>query len=94
MVARVLLAKSDKEAIAGWKGELNRILHVFNVCSIALAWSTLTFSFQTELAMNTHVAVSDIRHDVSKIRDEIGGQVRSVSAGTVQSVDRCMLTVA
>lgn len=35
--------------------------------------------FQTELGINTHVAVVDIRHDVSKIREEICGQVRSVS---------------
>ena len=44
-------------------------------------------SFQTELVMNTHVAISDMRHDVSeihqnvsKIQAEIGGQLRSVSA--------------
>ena len=52
--------------------------------------------------MNTHVAVSDIRndvskihHNVSKIREEISGQVHSVSAGRTQSLDNGrMLTVA
>jgi hypothetical protein len=45
--------------------------------------------------MNTHVTVSDIRDDVSKIREEIGGQVRSVSVGRIQSVDdRRMLIVS
>ena len=29
--------------------------------------------------MNAHVTISDIRHDVSKIREEIGGQLHSVS---------------
>ena len=33
--------------------------------------------------MNIHVAVSDIRHDVSKIREENSDQVRSVSAITI-----------
>ena len=29
--------------------------------------------------MNTHVTVSDMRHDVSKIREDLGSQVRPVS---------------
>ena len=44
-------------------------------------------SFQTELILNTHVTVSDMRHDVSRmrsdmseIREEISGQFHSVSA--------------
>ena len=32
--------------------------------------------------MNTHVTISDIRNDMSKIREEIGGRVRSVSGIT------------
>ena len=45
--------------------------------------------------MNTHVTVSDIRDDVSKIREDIGGQVRSVSVSHIQFVDdRRMLTVS
>ena len=82
-VSRLFHAKSDKETIAGWKAELNRILLVFNVRSIALAWPSLIVSFQTELVVNIHVAVSDIRHDVSKIREENSGQVRSVSVITL-----------
>jgi len=93
--SRLFHAKSDKETIAAWRVELNRILHVFNVRSIALTWSSLTVHFQTELVVNIHVVVSDIRHDVSKIREENGGQVRSVSASQVRSaINGRMLTVA
>jgi hypothetical protein len=42
--------------------------------------------------MNIHVNVSDIRDDVSKIREGIGGQVQSVSASCFQSIvnRRCL----
>ena len=33
-VSRFLRAGNDKDAIAAWKSDLNRILHVFNVCSV------------------------------------------------------------
>ena len=32
--SRFFHAKEDKEAMAAWKLDLNRILHIFNVCSI------------------------------------------------------------
>ena len=63
-VSRLVHAKNDKEAIAGWKSDLNRILHVFNVRSATFVRQLLTLSSQTELAINTNVVVSDIRHDV------------------------------
>ena len=31
-------AKNDKEMIAGWRSDLNRILHVFNVRPVNPAW--------------------------------------------------------
>ena len=78
-VSRFLHAKNDKETIATWKADLTRILHVFNVRAVAFTWPSLITPFQTELAMNTHVTVSGIRHDVSKIiRGEVDIQVRSV----------------
>ena len=77
LVSRLVHAKDDKETIGGWKLDLNRILHVFNACSVTFTWLSLTVPFQTELAINTNVAVSDVQHDVSKIID---GQSRSVSA--------------
>jgi hypothetical protein len=63
-VSRLFHAKNDKETIAAWKSNLNRTLHVFNVCTIASGWPPLTIHSQTELSMNTHVVVSDIRQDV------------------------------
>ncbi|KAF9643833.1 hypothetical protein BDM02DRAFT_3191163 [Thelephora ganbajun] len=54
-------ARNNKEMIAAWKSELNRILLVFN----------------TELAVNIYVGVTDIRHDMSRIREEIGDRARS-----------------
>jgi hypothetical protein len=33
-VSRLLHASNDKEMIAAWKSELNRILVIFNVCSV------------------------------------------------------------
>ena len=57
-------AKNDKETIATWRSDLNQILQVFNVCSVTPARRLLTVHFQTELAINTNVAVSDVHRDV------------------------------
>ena len=35
-ISRRYHAKDDKEAIATWRSDLNRIRRVFNVCSVAL----------------------------------------------------------
>ena len=93
-VSRLLHARNDKETIGGWKLELNRILHVFNVRPVILYWSSLTVGFQTELAVTTHVTVSDthtivsnIREDVSKIREGIGSQLQLVSASRILPVN-------
>ena len=32
-ISRFFHSRDDKDAIAAWKSDLNRILHVFNVCS-------------------------------------------------------------
>ena len=37
VISRHFHAKNDKERIAAWKLDLNRILHVFNVRSIVFA---------------------------------------------------------
>jgi len=64
VVSQLFHAKNDKETIASWKAELNRILQVFNVCSTVPVRSSLTIRFQTELALNTHAIVSDVHHGV------------------------------
>ena len=58
-------AKNDKETIANWRLDLNRILHVFNVSSVTSVWPLLTICFQTELSINTNIAVSDVHRDVT-----------------------------
>jgi hypothetical protein len=78
--SRLLHARNDKETIAGWKSELNSILNLFTVCSVALAWSPLSVLLQAELVMNIHVNVSEIRGNMSKIREEIRSQAQPVSA--------------
>ena len=94
MVSRLAYAKNDKEKIAAWKLDLNWILHVFNVRLVTFTWLLLIAPFQTELSLNTHVTVSDIRHDMTKLREEVGGQARSVSMGRFQPNDNGrMLTV-
>ena len=63
---RLALAKNDKETIASWRLDLNRILHAFNVRSACSVRQSLTPPpTQTELAINTHVVVSDTHAMVS-----------------------------
>ena len=65
-ISRFVHAKSDKEAIAGWRMDLNRILHVFNVRSNVSVRLPLTDLAQTELSVNTHATVSEVHRDVAK----------------------------
>ena len=77
--SRILQAANDKDKIAAWKLDLDRILQIFNVRSIVPSWSLLTVPLQTELIMNTHIAVSDMRHDVLGIRSDVSGIHNDVS---------------
>ena len=67
-VSRHFHAKQDKEKIMAWGSDLNRILHVFNVRSIISVWRSLILHSQTELAINTHVIVSDTHTMVAELR--------------------------
>ena len=44
-VSKLINAKSDKDAIVGWKTDLIRVTHVFNVRSVGLVCYSLTSSF-------------------------------------------------
>jgi methyl-accepting chemotaxis protein len=79
-VSRLFRAKSDKDAIAAWRLDLNRILHVFNVRFITLSPPVLIICFQTELAINTHVAVADVRHDVANTHNMVSDVHHSVAS--------------
>ena len=67
VVSRLFHATNDKEAIAAWRSDLNRILLVFNVRSIVFVWPLLTINSQTELAINTHVAIANTHALVSDV---------------------------
>ena len=60
MIARLFYAENDKGAITAWRLDLDRILHIFNVRLPTSARPLLTILFQTDLGINTDVAVSDI----------------------------------
>ena len=82
--SRILNPNRDKEAIAAWRSELDRIVHVFEVCSAASPLPTLlTVHIQIELALHTNVAISDVREDVGHgvvaIREDIANTHQLVS---------------
>src|SRR5882757_5929665 len=78
ILSRLFHSKSDKEKIPAWTSDLTRALLVFNVSFSVCTCPLLSARFQTELAINTnlvvtnvhkdvvdiHTAVTDVRHDV------------------------------
>ena len=59
VVSRVFHSKTDKDAIAAWRQDLNRILQIFTVRPINRIWQSLIHHSQAELLMNTHLTVAD-----------------------------------
>jgi len=89
VVSRHLHAKNDKEKIAAWKLDLNRILHVFNVRPIISVRQLLTRHSQTELVINTHITVSETHAIVSEIhRTVVKGQESNDSRNLLVSDTR------
>ena len=82
---RLAYAKDDKEVIAAWRADLDRLLHVFNVRSIGSVLPSLTSPFQTELAINTNVMVLEIHRTMVMGQEGSGGQHLSVSAALYSS---------
>jgi hypothetical protein len=88
---RFVLSKTDKDKIAAWKQDFIRVLHVFNVGAIGSVWhsfASLAASFQTELAIDTNMTVTDTNTMVADIhrnllteRDGASGRNREV--GTI-----------
>ena len=77
--SRILNQNKDKDAIAAWRSELDRIVHVFEVRSTVQSLLTLlTVHLQTELAIQTHVAVTDIREDVANTRELVSDMHRTM----------------
>jgi len=100
VISRHVHAKNDKDKIAAWTSDLVRILQVFNVRSIVSLWLSLTGHSQTELAINTHVIVSNTHAIVSElgqnatsthvIVSELGQNVTSTHA-MVSNIHRTMV---
>jgi hypothetical protein len=68
-VYRFILAKGDKEKIVSWKQDLARVLQVFNVRrSVSWVFTNLPVLFQTELAIDTHMMVTDTKAVVVNTR--------------------------
>jgi hypothetical protein len=70
-VSRLLHAKKDKETIASWKLDLNKILLIFNVSSFIYVWLSLTVHLQTELTINTNVTAATTHTIVCGIRSDV-----------------------
>ena len=86
VISRVFDLKKDEDVIAAWRSELDRIVHVFEVRSTIHSLSTLlTVHLQIELALHTHVAVSNVHEDVGHIRGGVG-VIREDIANTHQLV--------
>ena len=80
-VSQVLHSKNDKDAIAAWRQDLNRILQIFNVRSVNPVWQSLRNRLQTELLMNNHMMLMDIYRNALPIQAGSDGQTPSVSMG-------------
>lgn len=63
VISRRFHAKDDEKAIAIWRSDLGRILHIFNVRSFTFVLPSLIFRSQTELGINTHATVSGVHQD-------------------------------
>jgi len=79
LLSRHFHAKNDKEAIASWKADLNRILHVFAVRSIMPSLEFLMTRFQVEFAVTTHVVAIDTNHGVEKTQNKVSDLQKDVS---------------
>ena len=86
-ISRFFHAKKDKATIAAWRSDLDRILHVFEVRSTTHPLPTLlTVHPQTELALHTHMAVSDVRQGVLDVRQGVAN-----THGLVSEIHRAVV---
>ena len=89
-VSRGFHSKNDKDEIAAWRQELNRILHIFNVrSSNSDRPSRVTISPQTELAIDTNVMVADIHRTVVAGQEGTVSHYQPVSVAFYSSMTRC-----
>ena len=78
-ISRISNAKKDKDTIAAWRTDLDGILHVFEVRPTVHSIHTpLTVHPQTELALHTIVAMTNIREDVVTTRELVSDMHRTM----------------
>ena len=53
-------SNEDRETIAAWRSDLDKILHIFHIRYIVFIWLLLTLHSQIELATDTQTTVSDL----------------------------------
>ena len=75
--SRFLHSRDDKDAIAAWKSDLNRILHVFNVCSTCSYFAVtnypiLRLSLSSTLTLSLPICVKTYRKFVRTPAARIG----------------------
>jgi hypothetical protein len=78
---RFVLSKTDKDKIAAWKQDFVRVLHVFNVRSIDSVGYSYTNSatpFQTELAIDTNMTVTDTKTMVTNTETMVADMHRNM----------------
>ena len=99
-ISRLFRSQEDKDKIASWRLDLNRVLHVFNVRSEASPPSFLTARPQTELSINTNAKVSDIHNDVANTQNIVSDIHRTmmerqegVNNGNVSVSNRNILSI-
>ena len=64
--SRIFHAQNDKDTIAAWQADLNRLLQIFNVRSVGSALPSLMAPFQTELAIDTNAAATETDRKVTE----------------------------
>ena len=78
--SRFFHPKSDGKKMTAWRGELNRILQIFNVRSVTLPLASLTICPQTELAIDTNAAISNTHNVVSGTQNIVSDTHNIVSS--------------
>ena len=79
--SRLFHARNDKDKIAAWRAELDRILLVFNVRSVAFTWLSLIVPFSDRVELK--YSCGSFRHSRRCVEDP-GGDQWSASSGKSQ----------
>ena len=92
-LSRIFNAKNDKGTVAAWRSDLDRILHVFEVRTTDHSLPTLLkVRLQTELALHTHAAVSNVHEVVANTQGVVANthgvvaNIHEVVANTHEAV--------